>query len=100
MYGSVFVRCLCDGLDFDESAGGKVGDFDAGAGRLRGEVLGVDGVERREVVDIIQETGRFEHVVEVGACGFQDFAEVLADLVGLALDRGVDDLPSAGSIAI
>ena len=57
MDGSVFVRCLGDGFDFDEGAGGEVGDFDAGAGRLRSEVLTVDGVERREVVDVLQEAG-------------------------------------------
>ena len=92
----VLVRRLCDAFDFDEGAGGEVRDLDAGAGRLRGEVLTVDSVERREVVDVVQEAGGLQHVVEVGAGGFQDFAEVLADLMGLALDGGVDDLALGG----
>ena len=40
MDGSVFVCYVCDGLDFDEGAGGEVGDFDADGGF---EVLAVDG---------------------------------------------------------
>ncbi len=53
-----------DGLDLDETTLGQRADRERGARRRRiRHVPGVDGVDRREVVDVGQEDGRLDDVV-------------------------------------
>ena len=71
-----------------EDALGQVLHGHAGAGGLRGEILGIDLVEGGEIAHVGQEAGGLEHLVEAGAGGFQDGAHVLAALLRLGGDAG------------
>ena len=59
-------------------------------------MVGVDGVHGGEVVEILEEDGGFEYVLEAGAGGFEDGFEIQKDAVGLLGDGAWDDLLGLG----
>ena len=85
-----------DQFDFDQNIFGEAGDFDGGAGRGwgagGGQMLGVDGVHGREVVEVFEEDGGFDDLGEAAAGGFEDGFEVGEDLRGLLIDAAWNDL--------
>lgn len=82
-------------LYFDESALGEAQSADAGACRLGGEILAVNGVECCEVVDVMQEACGLDYLCQIGASFGKYCLEIFAYLLGLRFYSAFSDV--AGS---
>src|SRR5205814_9103974 len=83
----------CDRLDLDERAGGKLHDLDGGARRRRvADVLDVNLVHAREVVQVLQEDSCHGEAVERAARRLEDRPQVGEDLLRLTADLVGDHL--------
>lgn len=74
-------------LDLNKAAGGELGYLEAGtAGKFRAEVIPVDPVHGREVVEIDQEYGGFEDVLHGSSRGLENVVYIDKSLMGLSLN--------------
>jgi hypothetical protein len=86
----------CDDFHFDEDVLRQSLDSNAGACRLFGEILAVDGVERGEIAHIGEEAGGLHGVFKRGTGFFEDGGEVLHDLLCLLGDVCTVDVARCG----
>ena len=86
VYLKVGILQLGDQLDFAQHALGKLGHRHAGTGGQGHEILGVNSVERGEVVHVLQKAGGLYDFREGAACRFKYGAQVFHHLLGLLLD--------------
>ena len=78
-------------FDFNQRSHGEFGYLDGRARwRVVAKVLGVDGVERREVVQVGEEAGRLHHIREPSAGSREDSSQILYYLLGLNGDVAFD----------
>src|SRR5215204_2136921 len=89
--GGLVVRG--DYVYFDSRVFRQPGNLDGGPGwRRRGEVRRIRLVHGGEIVHVGEEDGSADDMVEAGAAGLEDLADILKDAVGLDADVAGDDL--------